>query len=68
MNIQRVDNQIVITLPASVNIDGLQRLIDFLLYKEATKDSKATQEKVDELSREANKLWWEKNKNRFNQL
>ncbi len=65
MVIQRTESQILITLPASVNIDGLQRLINYLLYKEAVKDSKATQEQVDELARYANKLWWEENKKRF---
>ncbi len=65
MTIQRIDNQIVITLPASVGVEGLQRLINYLLYKEATKDSQAKQEDVDKLSREVNKQWWEENKHRF---
>ena len=46
MTIQRVDNQIIITLPASIDLEGVQRLINYLLYKEATKDSKAKQEDV----------------------
>lgn len=65
MTIQRIDNQIVITLPASVGVEGLQRLINYLLYKEATKDSQAKQEDVDKLAREVNKQWWEENKHRF---
>ncbi len=65
MTIQRIDNQIIITLPASVNLDGVQRLINYLLYKEATKDSQAKQEDVDKLAREVNKQWWEENKQRF---
>jgi len=65
MTIQRAENQIVITLPASVDLEGVQRLINFLLYKEATKDSQAKQEDVDKLAREANKQWWEENKHRF---
>ena len=65
MTIQRVDNQIIITLPASVNLEGVQRLINYLLYKEATKDSQAKQEDVDKLAREVNKQWWEENKHRF---
>jgi hypothetical protein len=40
-------------------------LVNYLLYKEATKDSKAKQEDVDKLAREANKQWWEENKHRF---
>lgn len=65
MNIQTINNQIIITLPATINIEGVQRLINYLLYKEATKDSKAKQEDVDTLAREANKQWWMENKHRF---
>ena len=65
MTVQIIDNQIIITLPASTDLEGVQRLINYLLYKEATKDSKAKQEDVDNLAREANKQWWEENKQRF---
>lgn len=64
MTIQRIDNQIIITLPDSVDLEGVQRLINYLLYKEATKDSKAKQEDVDKLASEVNKQWWEENKHR----
>jgi hypothetical protein len=65
MTIQRTDTEILITLPASINIDGLQRLLDYLLYKEATKDSQAKQEDVNKLAREVNKEWWANNNHRF---
>ena len=65
MTIERIDNQIIIKLPGTVALEGVQRLINYLLYKEATKDSKARQEDVDELAREANKQWWKMNKHRF---
>jgi adenosine deaminase len=65
MTIQRTDTEILITLPASINIDGLQRLLDYLLYKEATKDSQAKQEDVDVLAREVNKEWWANNNHRW---
>ena len=65
MVIQRNDNQIIITLPANIDLEGVQRLINYLMYKEATKDSKAKQEDVDKLAREANRQWWEENKHRF---
>jgi hypothetical protein len=65
MTVERVDDQIIIKLPGTVDLEGVQRLINYLLYKEATKDSKAEQEDVDKLAREANKLWWEENKHRF---
>jgi len=68
MEIQKIDNQIVITLPDTVDMQGVERLIDYLLYKEATKDSQAKQQDVDALAREANKAWWEANKMRFAHL
>jgi hypothetical protein len=64
MVIQRTETQIVITLPASIDLEGVQRLINYLLYKEATKDSQADQEDVDKLAREASKQWWENNKSK----
>ncbi|MEZ4830241.1 MAG: hypothetical protein R3C61_28745 [Bacteroidia bacterium] len=65
MNIQTINNQIIITLPANIDMEGVQRLINYLLYKEATKDSKAMQEDIDKLAREVNKQWWIENKQRF---
>ena len=65
MTIERIDNQIIITLPAAIDLEGVQRLINYLLYNEATKDSKAKQEDVTKLAREVNKQWWEENKHRF---
>lgn len=65
MTIQQIDNQIIITLPGSTDLEGVQRLINYWLYKQATKDSQAKQEDVDNLARGANKLWWEENKQRF---
>jgi hypothetical protein len=65
MTVETINNQIVITLPANVNLDGVQRLINYLLYKEATKDSQATQSDIDQLARDVNKAWWEENKQRF---
>ncbi len=65
MTIERIDNQIVIKIPEAVDMEGVQRLLNYLLYKEATKDSNAKQDAVDELAREVNKQWWEKNKHRF---
>jgi len=62
MAIQRINEQIVITLPGTMEIESLQRLINSLLYKEASKDSQAKQEDVDKLAREANRVWREENK------
>jgi len=59
------DNRIVITLSTSVDTFGLQRLIDYVKYLEATSKSKAKQEDVDRLADEVNASWWDKNRKRF---
>lgn len=65
MTIERVNNEIVIRIPDIVDPEMLQRLINYLLYQEATSKSQAKQEDVDQLASEINKNWWEKNKGRF---
>ncbi len=65
MTIERNKDEIIIRLPGNLDTDGLQRLINFLVYKEATLESQADQESVDQLASEVNKNWWEKNKDRF---
>jgi len=65
MVIERTGKEIIIRLPSDVNTDGLQRLIDYLTYKEATAKSKATQEDIDALADESKKGWWAKNRKRF---
>jgi len=65
MLIERTSNEVIIRLPASVDTAGLQRLVDYLTYKEATANSEATQEQIDKLARDVKKGWWKKNRKRF---
>lgn len=65
MLIERTSNEVIIRLPASVDTTGLQRLVDYLTYKEATANSKAKQELVDKLASDVKKGWWKKNRKRF---
>lgn len=66
MLIENVDkNKITITVSSSVDKFGLQRLIDYLKYLEATSKSKAKQSDIDKLADEVNSSWWEGNKSRF---
>lgn len=58
-------NRITITLSSSVDSFGLQRIIEYAKYLEATSKSKAKQTGADELAEEANQSWWSKNKQRF---
>ncbi|MBS1735349.1 MAG: hypothetical protein JSS98_01940 [Bacteroidetes bacterium] len=65
MLIERTSREVIIRLPSSVDTTGLQRLIDYLTYKEATANSLATQDQVDKLANEVKKGWWKKNRKRF---
>ena len=52
MNIERTSSEIIIKLPASTEIPDLQRFLDYLYYKQATKKSKAKQSDVDKLAKD----------------
>jgi predicted trehalose synthase len=65
MLIERTSKEVIIRLPASVDAAGLQRLVDYLIYNEATANSKASQEQVDKLATAVKKGWWKKNHKRF---
>lgn len=65
MLIERTSSEVIIRLPASVDTLGLQRLVDYLTYREATANSIATQVQVDKLAKDSKKGWWKKNRKRF---
>jgi len=66
MLIEQTNNgQFIIKISSSVDSFGLQRVIDYMKYLEATSKSKATQEDVDKLADEVNASWWSKNSKRF---
>jgi len=67
MQIQRSENELIIRLPNvfNINIDYLQKLLDYLRFIEIANKSKATDEQILELSRDINKSWWQANKDKF---
>ncbi|MGM0613644.1 MAG: hypothetical protein ACQESM_09060 [Bacteroidota bacterium] len=65
MIIERTDKEILIRIPNSVDIEGAQRIIDYIKYQEVTSGSKATQADADKLADEVNKSWWDKNKDTY---
>ncbi len=65
MLIERTSKEVIIRLPASVDTAELQGLVDYLTYKEATANSKATQEQVDKLVKGVKKGWWKSNRSRL---
>lgn len=65
MLIERTSSEVIIRLPSYVNTEGLQRLVDYLSYKEVTSKSKAKQADVDKLAHDVKKGWWKKNRSRL---
>ncbi|MEZ4888736.1 MAG: hypothetical protein R3E32_28680 [Chitinophagales bacterium] len=65
LTIERTNQEIIIRLPLDLEVSDIQRMLDYLSYKQAIKNSKATQNQIDDLAKEVKKGWWEKNKHRF---
>ncbi|RYX85815.1 hypothetical protein EON73_02775 [bacterium] len=65
MLVERKNNEIVITVSSSVDSFGLQRILDYLKYLEATTLSGAKQVDADQLADDVNTSWWETNRSRF---
>ncbi len=65
MVIERTKKEVIIRLPSYIDTEGLQNLINYLIYKEATDKSQAKQDDVDKLAKEIKKSWWSKNRRRF---
>ncbi|QAA80996.1 hypothetical protein EI546_04295 [Aequorivita sp. H23M31] len=65
MQIERTNKEILIRLPSGTDLVGLQRILDYLKFREIASKSEATQEQIDKLSSESKSSWWNKNKSRF---
>jgi len=65
MIVERTSSEIIIKLPSTVNIEGVQRLLDFLVYRETTANSQAQQADVDNLVAEIKKGRWAKNRKKY---
>lgn len=65
MIIEKTDKEILIRVPAKTNLIGLQRILDYIKFREIASKSKATQEEIDVLAYESKKRWWSENKDKF---
>lgn len=65
MEIERADSEIIFRIPSNVDSLGVQRIIDYLRYKEITAKSNADQNEVDKIAEESKSNWWMENRNRF---
>ncbi|MGY6741712.1 MAG: hypothetical protein ACXIUQ_03175 [Cecembia sp.] len=65
MQIERTEKEILIRVDANTDITGLQRILDFIKYREIASKSKASQKEIDELAKQSKSSWWKKNKHQF---
>ncbi len=65
MVITRQDKNILIQTNGSINMEAVQRLIDYINILEITSQNQGTEEQAAELARDVNKKWWSENKSRF---
>jgi hypothetical protein len=55
MIVERHKDEVIVRLPANVDLRELQDTLDYLRYREATAGSKAKQSDVDALAEEVNR-------------
>lgn len=65
MQIERTDKEILIRIAAGTDLIGLQRILDYIGFREMASKSKATEEQIDKLAAESKSDWWKRNKSKF---
>ncbi len=67
MQIQRTQEELIIRFSNSlnINIDYLQKFIDYLRFMEISSKSEATENQILELANDINQTWWKANKSKF---
>jgi hypothetical protein len=65
MQIERTNNEILIRVAAGTDLTGLQRILDYIKFREMASKSKASDEQIERLATESKSTWWKKNKSRF---
>ncbi|MBI4647677.1 MAG: hypothetical protein HY738_14090 [Bacteroidia bacterium] len=67
MQIQRTQDELIIRFSNAININiqYLQKFLDYLRFIEISSKNKTTEEQILELASEINQSWWQTNKNKF---
>ena len=65
MQIERNKKEIIIRLPANIDTEDLQDLLNYARYKELTSGFKVSQDEADQLAAQVNKSWWTENRKRL---
>ena len=63
--VERTNDAIVLKLPLDTKASDIQWVLNFFEYVDLVSKSYARQEEIEDLAREANRDWWNENKNRF---
>ena len=64
MLIERTTKEVIIRLPASVDTEDLQDLLNYARYKELTTNFKTDQKEVNKIANDINAKWWTKNRSK----
>lgn len=65
MTIERANGEILLKVSDNVDVLSLQKVVNFLKYRETLKKSKASETEVNELADELKRHWWQENRERF---
>ena len=65
MIIESKKDEIIIRISADINLEEIQKSLDFIRYKEIIAKSKGTQADADILAQKINTDWWAKNKTNY---
>ena len=65
MLVERKNNEVIVRLDGAVDINFLQRTLNYLRYLELGAKSKATQAQINKLAKDVKKGWWKKNRDKF---
>lgn len=65
MQIERTNEEILIRVPSETDLVGLQRILDYIKFREIASKSKANQKQIDKLDLVSKSSWWDQNKGKF---
>ncbi len=65
ISVTRDNERILISIPASINTEYIEQLLDYLKVKAIASHSQATEDEIIGLADEINTSWWKNNKQNF---
>lgn len=63
--VERTNEEFILRIPLDMDLQSLQRVVDYLKFKEIVKNSAGTEDEANRLADESKKDWWRRNKVRF---